>query len=72
MLAAAEARLREERRMTGAAASQRAAGARPRGWRGDFHAADSVLTRRPHVMRSASHALQPGRRVHPRQHLLDR
>ncbi|CAL8464085.1 g3620 [Coccomyxa elongata] len=60
VLAAAQAKLLEERRATGAAASFRGAGSRFRDWdplRQQFGAADSAILRRPRVMRSVNEAL---------------
>ena len=60
MLAAAQAKLLEERRATGAAASFRGASSRFRDWdplKQHFSAADSALLRQPRVMRSVNEAL---------------
>jgi hypothetical protein len=62
VMAAAQARLLEERRRTGAAASPGEAGSRRREWaflEGRDSSADSALLRQPRVMRSAGQALQP-------------
>jgi hypothetical protein len=60
IVAAAQAKLLEERRATGAAASFRGAGSTLRQWdalREHFSAADSALLRQPRVMRSVNEAL---------------
>lgn len=60
VVAAAQAKLLEERRATGAAASFRGAGSTLRQWdalREHFSAADSALLRQPRVMRSVNEAL---------------
>ncbi|BDA49211.1 probable RNA polymerase sigma factor SigA at C-terminar half [Coccomyxa sp. Obi] len=71
VLAAAQAKLLEERRATGAAASFRGAGSRLREWdplRQQFRAADSAILRRPRVMRSVNEALLMKERKRDAQH----
>lgn len=71
MLAAAQAKLLEERQATGAAASFRGAGSRFRDWdplRQQFGVADSAILRRPRVMRTVNEALLMKERKRDAQH----
>lgn len=73
VVAAAQAKLQDERIATGAAASFRGAGKRLREWdalRGHFSSADSALLRRPRVMRSINEALLHKRQQRPTEHAL--